>query len=71
MVHAKNAVLQELVASTLKGYKIPVVPWRIYKAAKEMADMERDWAQDIQGYDGSDCGGKSRVSGDRRSIGRR
>jgi hypothetical protein len=40
MVHAKNAVLQEMVASTLNGHEITMVPRRIYKAAKEMADME-------------------------------
>jgi hypothetical protein len=40
MLHANNAVLQELVASTLMAYKIPMVPWVICNAAKEMADME-------------------------------
>jgi hypothetical protein len=40
MVHAKNAVLQEMVASTLSGHEIPMVSRKIYKAAKEMADME-------------------------------
>jgi hypothetical protein len=66
MVHAKNAVLQELVASTLKGYEIPMVPRRIYKADKEMARwrtyMEPGLkAFKIQGYDGNDCGAKTRL----------
>jgi hypothetical protein len=39
MVHAKNAVLQELVASTLKGYEIPI--W--------CHGGHGDWAQGIQG----------------------
>jgi hypothetical protein len=42
MVHAKTAVMQELVASTLRNCKTPVVPWRLCNAAnKEVADMER------------------------------
>jgi hypothetical protein len=40
MVHAKSAVLQEMVASTLSGHEIPMVSPKLYKAAKEMADIE-------------------------------
>jgi hypothetical protein len=40
MVHAKNAVAQEILASTLQDYKIPMVPWKIYNAAKEVDGME-------------------------------
>jgi hypothetical protein len=40
MVHAKNATVQEVVASTLQDYKIPVVPWKIYNAATELITME-------------------------------
>jgi hypothetical protein len=38
-VHAKSAVLQETVASTLSGYEIPMVSPKLHKAAKEMADI--------------------------------
>jgi hypothetical protein len=40
MVHAKSAVLQEMVASTLSGHEIPMVSPKLYKAPKEMADIE-------------------------------
>jgi hypothetical protein len=40
MAHAKNAMVQEIVASALQDYKIPMVPWGIYNAAKEMGGME-------------------------------
>jgi hypothetical protein len=69
MVHAKNAVLQELVASTLKGYEIPMVPRRTYKAAKEMADMGTG-LKTFKDTMAAVVGGKL-TSGDRRAIGRR
>jgi hypothetical protein len=41
MIHARNAMLQELVASTLAHYKIPMVQWSLCNAAREMATMEK------------------------------
>jgi hypothetical protein len=69
MVHAKNAVLQELVASTLRDYKIPVVPWVIYNAAKEVGDMESG----LKAFKAAMAAitGAVLSSGDRRSPGRR
>jgi hypothetical protein len=39
MVRAESAVLQEMVASTLNGHEIPMVSPKLYKATKEMADI--------------------------------
>jgi hypothetical protein len=71
MVHAKNAVVQELyiVASMLKDYKIPMVPWAIYNAAKEMADIESG-LKALKETMAKVVGAKL-SSGDRRSLGRR
>jgi hypothetical protein len=69
MVHAKNEVAQELVASTLKDYKIPMVPWVIYDAAKEMADMESGLKAFKETM--ATTAGAKLSSGDRRSLGRR
>ena len=69
MVHAKNAVLQELVASTLRDYKTPVVPWAIYNAAKEVGDMESGLKAFKEAM--AAITGAMLSSGDRRSLGRR
>jgi hypothetical protein len=66
MVHAKNATVQEMVASTLLDYKIPVVPWKIYNAATELNTMgsglnafKKTFAKIV---------GATLSSGDRRSL---
>jgi hypothetical protein len=41
MVHANNAMVQEMAASTLQDYEIPVVPWKIYNATK--ANLNGMW----------------------------
>jgi hypothetical protein len=69
MVHAKNAVVQELVASTLKNYKIPMVPWVIYNKAKEVADMESGLKAFKETM--AKIVGEKLSSRDRRSLGRR
>jgi hypothetical protein len=54
----------------LKDYKIPMVPWGIYNAAKEMADMESG----LKAFKDEAMAAVVRAklsSGDRRSIGRR
>jgi hypothetical protein len=40
IVHAKNARVQEMGASMLLDYKIPMVPWKVYNAATEMYTIE-------------------------------
>jgi hypothetical protein len=69
MIHARNAVLQESVASTLAHYKIPMVRWPLYNAAREMATMEKGMA-DFKGKMMTAVGAKL-TSEDRRSLGRR
>jgi hypothetical protein len=61
MVHARNAVVQEIVASTLQDYKIPVVPWWIYIQRSEGNGWYGERAEGIQGGDGEDCGGTALV----------
>jgi hypothetical protein len=69
MVHAKNAVVQEIAASMLKKYKIPMVPWVICNAAKEMADMESGLKAFKETM--AKTVGAKLSSGGRRSFGRR
>jgi hypothetical protein len=40
MMHAKNATVQEMVASVLLDYEIQMVPWKVYNAATEMNTVE-------------------------------
>jgi hypothetical protein len=66
MVHAKSAVLQEAVASTLSGHEIPMVSLKLYKAAKEMADINhgtRAFKDDM-----ATAAGAKLSSNDRRSL---
>ena len=69
MVHANNAMVQEMAASTLQDYKIPVVPWKIYNAAKELDGMESGLKASKKAL--AKAVGASLSSGDRRSLGRR
>jgi hypothetical protein len=69
MVHAKNAVLQELVASTLRDYKIPMAPWVVYNAVNEIGDMESGLKAFKEVM--AKITGAVLSSGDRRSLGRR
>jgi hypothetical protein len=70
MVHAKNAMAQEIVASTLQDYKIPMVPWKIYNAAKEMDGMESG-LKAFKDETMAKIVGALLPSSDRRSLGRR
>jgi hypothetical protein len=69
MVHAKSAVLQEMAASTLNGYEIPMVSPKLYKAAKEMADINNG----IKAFkdEMAPVVGAKLSSNDRRSLARR
>jgi hypothetical protein len=69
MAHARNAMVQEVVASTLRDYKIPVVPWGVYNAAKEMGDMESGLKAFKETM--AKVVGAQLSSSDRRSLGRR
>jgi hypothetical protein len=69
MVHARNAMVQEIVASTLQDYKIPMVPWGIYNAAKEMDGMESGLKAFKETM--AKIVGAQLSSSDRRSLGRR
>jgi hypothetical protein len=57
------------VASTLQDYKIPVVPWKIYDAAKELGGMESGLKAFKKTF--AKIVGATLSSGDRRSLGRR
>jgi malonyl CoA-acyl carrier protein transacylase len=72
MAHAKNAVVQELVASTLKKYKIPMVPWVIYNAAKEV-EVVAGMESELKAFNETmaKAVGAELSSGDRRSLARR
>jgi hypothetical protein len=69
MVHAKNATAQEMVASTLLDYKIPMVPWKTYNAATELNTMEKGLNAFKKTF--AKIVGATLPSGDRRSLGRR
>jgi hypothetical protein len=69
MVHAKKAAVQEMVASTLLDYKIPVVPWKTYNAATELNTMERELNAFKKTF--AKVVGATLPSGDRRSPARR
>ena len=69
MVHAKSAVMQEIVASALGGHKIPMVEQKLYKAAKEMADINKGliaFKDDMAAVTGAKLS-----TNDRRSLARR
>jgi hypothetical protein len=69
MVHTRSAVLQEVVANTLGGHKIPMVAPKLYKAAKEMADINNG----LKAYkdDMATISGAKLSSNDPRSLARR
>jgi hypothetical protein len=69
MVHAKNAAVQEMVASTLLDYKIPMVPWKIYNAATELNTMGSGLNAFKKAF--AKIVGATLPSGDRRPLGRR
>ena len=69
MVHARSAVMQEIVASALGGHKIPMVEQKLYKAAKEMADINKG----LRAFkdDMATVSGAKLSANDRRSLARR
>jgi len=69
IVHAKNARVQEMVASMLLDYKIPMVPWKVYKAATEMNTIEKGLHEFKKTF--AKIVGATLSSEDRRSLGRR
>jgi hypothetical protein len=71
MVHARSAVLQEMVASTLGGHKIPMVEPKLYayKAANEMADINKGLRAPKD--DMATVSGAKLSTNDRRSLARR
>jgi hypothetical protein len=62
MVHARNAMVQEIVASTLQDYKIPMVPCAVGDIqCSEGNGWHGERAEGIQGDDGEDDGGTALV----------
>ena len=68
MVHARSAVMQEIVASALGGHKIPMVEQKLYKAAKEMADINKGLR--VFKDDMATVSGAKLSANDRRSLAR-
>jgi hypothetical protein len=69
MIHARNAVLQESVASTLAHYKFPMAQRPLHNAARDMATTEKG-ITDFKSEMVAVVGAKLK-SEDRRSLRRR